>query len=394
MKKQSGFLRRLTALALALCMLAALTSEIFAADIVASGYCGGEGDKKNLSWTLDSEGTLTISGNGKMADYNEYSGGPWAGDKVKNVSIENGATSIGAHAFYDCDSLTSITIPNSVTSIGDYAFSWCSSLESAYFRGNAPDIWLNTFSRCKSTFCIYYVPGTSGWTDSSAYNAEKGTWNGYSLKTWNGKTIPEEITVSVPTGKYCIQVIDEFGAPIRDADVTWNDDSGTTNQDGTVFFERFTAGNPVIRVSKAGYTVWTNENSNWKKSEKCFEQVILYPESYGGLKLKAAKIGECDLLTQTKVVNLRNDGALIGDLNSGLFDLFCEATDTSDVAGYLLYQNDKLIAGSLDGKFKDLDVRDFVKGGGCFVRVTSANGQTMDTRINLQFAKNSKNRQL
>ena len=36
MKKQSGF-RRLTALALALCMLAALTSEIFAADIVASG---------------------------------------------------------------------------------------------------------------------------------------------------------------------------------------------------------------------------------------------------------------------------------------------------------------------------------------------------------------------
>ena len=30
MKKQSGFLRRLTALALALCMLAALTTEIFA----------------------------------------------------------------------------------------------------------------------------------------------------------------------------------------------------------------------------------------------------------------------------------------------------------------------------------------------------------------------------
>lgn len=55
MKKQSGLLRRLTALALALCMLVALTSEIFAADIVASGYCGGEGDGTNLSWTLDSE---------------------------------------------------------------------------------------------------------------------------------------------------------------------------------------------------------------------------------------------------------------------------------------------------------------------------------------------------
>ena len=52
MKKQSGLLRRLTALALALCMLAALTAEIFAADTVASGYCGSEGDGKNLTWTL------------------------------------------------------------------------------------------------------------------------------------------------------------------------------------------------------------------------------------------------------------------------------------------------------------------------------------------------------
>ena len=483
MKKQSGVLHGLITLMLTLCALAALTAVCFAADIVESGYCGGEGDGTNLTWTLDSEGTLTISGNGKMASYNQYYGAPWVGDKVKNVSIENGATSIGALAFCDCDSLTSITIPSSVTSIGNnafswcrnltsitipnsvtsirygafyacssltsitipnsvtsiadgvfrscssltsitipssvtsigngafgdcssltsitipssvtsiggFAFSWCSSLESAYFRGNGLGIQSNAFLRCKSTFCIYYVPGTSGWTDSHDYNAEKGTWYDYPLKTWNGKIIPEEITVSVPTGKYCIQVIDEFGAPISDADVTWNDDSGTTNQEGAVFFERFTEGNPVIRVSKTGYTVWTNENSNWKKSEKRFEQVILYPESYGGLKLKAAKIGECDLLTQTKVLNLRNDGALIGDLNSGLFDLFCEATDTSDVAGYLLYQNDKLIAGSLDGKFKDLDVRDFVKGGGCFVRVTSANGQTMDTRINLQFAKNSVN---
>ena len=313
---------------------------------------------------------------------------------LTSITIPNSVTSIDDYAFASCSSLTSITIPNSVTSIGDYAFSWCSSLESAYFRGNAPDIWLNTFSRCKSTFCIYYVPGTSGWTDSSAYNAEKGTWNGYSLKTWSGKTIPEEITVSVPTGKYCIQVIDEFGAPISDADVAWNDDSGTTNQEGAVFFERFTEGNPVIRVSKAGYTVWTNENSNWKKSEKCFEQVILYPESYGGLKLKAAKIGECDLLTQTKVLNLRNDGALIGDLNSGYFDLSCAATDTSDVTGYAIYQNKKEIAKSADGNFQKLDVRDFVEGGGCFVRVTSANGQTMDTRINLQFAKNSVNEDL
>ena len=70
MKKQSGLLRRLTALALALCMLAALTAEIFAADTVASGYCGSEGDGKNLTWTLDSEGYLTISAT-RTADNDE-----------------------------------------------------------------------------------------------------------------------------------------------------------------------------------------------------------------------------------------------------------------------------------------------------------------------------------
>ena len=263
-------------------------------------------------------------------------------------------------------------------------------MESAYFCGNAPTIKDKVFiSNCPLT--IYYVPGTTGWTDSTAYDAAAGTWNGYPLKTWNGKTIPEEITVSVPTGKYCIQVIDEFGAPISDADVTWNDDSGTTNQEGAVFFELFTAGNPVIRVTKTDYITWTNENSNWQKNEKCFERIILYPESYGGLKLKSAKIGRCDLLTQTKVLNLRNDGALIGDLNSGYFDLSCAATDTSAVTGYAVYQNKKEIAKSTDGNFQKLDVRDFVEGGGCFVRVTGANGQMMDTRINLQFAKNSVN---
>ena len=105
MKKQSGYLRRLTALMLMLCMLVALTSEIFAADIVASGYCGGEGDGTNLTWTLDSEGTLTISGKGKMADFNNHVGEsysygelePWIAYKnsIKKLVLGRGLTSIG-----------------------------------------------------------------------------------------------------------------------------------------------------------------------------------------------------------------------------------------------------------------------------------------------------------
>lgn len=266
-------------------------------------------------------------------------------------------------------------------------------MESAYFCGNAPTIKDKVFiSNCPLT--IYYVPGTTGWTDSTAYDAAAGTWNGYPLKTWDGKTIPEETKISVPTGKYCIRAIDESGNPVSDATVWWNGSRAVTDENGDAFVDLTTVGEPVIRVVKSGYIEWTNKNSNWKKSDTRFERVILYPESYGKLKLKYAKISDkfdTNLVIQTKVLNLRNDGALIGDLNSGYFDLSCAATDTSAVTGYAVYQNKKEIAKSTDGNFQKLDVRDFVEGGGCFVRVTGANGQTMDTRINLQFAKNSVN---
>lgn len=208
------------------------------------------------------------------------------------------------------------------------------------------------------------------------------------------KQVRRKQKISVPTGKYCIRAIDESGNPVSDATVWWNGSRAVTDENGDAFVDLTTAGEPVIRVVKSRYIEWTNKDSNWKKSDTRFEQVILYPESYGKLKLKYAKISDIldtNLVIQTKVLNLRNDGALIGDLNSGYFDLSCAATDTSAVTGYAVYQNKKEIAKSTDGNFQKLDVRDFVEGGGCFVRVTGANGQTMDTRINLQFAKNSVN---
>ena len=42
--------------------------------------------------------------------------------KGTNYTIPNSVTTIGEHAFSDCDSLTSINIPNSVTTIGDFGF--------------------------------------------------------------------------------------------------------------------------------------------------------------------------------------------------------------------------------------------------------------------------------
>ena len=47
--------------------LSLLPGTAGAATIEQSGTCGADGD--NVIWSLDSDGVLTISGTGKMADY-------------------------------------------------------------------------------------------------------------------------------------------------------------------------------------------------------------------------------------------------------------------------------------------------------------------------------------
>ena len=119
--------KRLLSFVLAALMIASLLpATALAADIVDSGTCGAEGDGSNLTWTLDSDGVLTISGTGAMKEYDPYKA-PWYGSssRVKSAVIAEGVTSIGGKAFLDCSSLTSVTIPNSVTSIGEYAFYNC-----------------------------------------------------------------------------------------------------------------------------------------------------------------------------------------------------------------------------------------------------------------------------
>ena len=112
----------LLALLAALCCL--LTVSAAAADAPTSGTCG-----ENLTWTLDTTGTLTISGTGAMKDFGTFDA-PWRQncDSIKTVVIENGVTTIGSYAFYRCKNMASINIPASVTSIGEDAFSGCSSL--------------------------------------------------------------------------------------------------------------------------------------------------------------------------------------------------------------------------------------------------------------------------
>ncbi len=127
--------------------LPAITAN--AADIVDSGSCGAEDD--NVTWTLDSEGTLTISGEGEMNNWDDSNLPPWseyAASRIEKIVIENGVTNIGNNAFGRCYDLTTITIPDGITSIGREAFYYCEALTSISLPGSVKKIDDGAFSYC------------------------------------------------------------------------------------------------------------------------------------------------------------------------------------------------------------------------------------------------------
>ena len=105
----------------------------------------------NLSWSVNSEGVLTISGTGAL-DYNalkkddDFFKDPK--DKIKEIVINNGITSIKDNAFFSCGYIESITLPDTVRYIGNSAFYSCSKLRSADIPDSVEYIGAKAFSNC------------------------------------------------------------------------------------------------------------------------------------------------------------------------------------------------------------------------------------------------------
>ena len=131
--------------------------------IIASGECG-----ENLTWTLDLEGTLTISGTGEMYDY-DWDESPWYEYcyQVFKVVVEKGVTSIGNNAFNDCVNLTEITIPGSVTRIGYDAFYYCRNLRSITIPAGIETIGECAFTDCYSLTGIYVDPENANYSSDA-----------------------------------------------------------------------------------------------------------------------------------------------------------------------------------------------------------------------------------
>ena len=86
-----------------------------------SGSCGPD-----LRWDLDDSGRLTVSGTGPMDDFGAKEA-PW-GTEITSAVLEDGVTSVGGYAFYQCKSLAGLSLPEGITFIGRAAFLGCESL--------------------------------------------------------------------------------------------------------------------------------------------------------------------------------------------------------------------------------------------------------------------------
>ena len=207
-------------------------------NVIASGTCGAQGE--NLTWVLTEDGTLTISGSGKMQDYSTSSVAPWyiKRTKILSVVVEDGVTCVGDYAFYaclklasvtlpeginsigcasfqDCAKLAEVNIPNSVTRIGNQTFQGCSKLTSVTIPEGVTSIDYGVFYDCSSLTSVTIPDSVTGIGGSAFYGCSKLTsvtipegvtsinvFNFYGCSSLTSVTIPESVT-SIGNSAFC-----------------------------------------------------------------------------------------------------------------------------------------------------------------------------------------------
>ena len=156
--------------------IVAVTYRKPAAATVASGKCGD-----SAAWKLDAEGTLTISGTGRMYDYEWPAdrGGttpPWLANKyrdsIRALRVEQGITYIGRCAFDSCGNLSDVTLPTSLRIIGPWAFNDCTALRSIQLPEGLTTIMEDAFNAAGLVSITF--PSTLGELRDGAFmNCEK-----------------------------------------------------------------------------------------------------------------------------------------------------------------------------------------------------------------------------
>lgn len=117
---------------------------------VASGAIDGT----NVTWAIDPEGTLIISGSGAIPDatvnIRDIQWWRYYPKDVKAIIVEEGITGIGSYAFDSMTQAETVEILGNVTNISKWAFYNCASLQSIQLPDSLRTIGDSAFADCFS----------------------------------------------------------------------------------------------------------------------------------------------------------------------------------------------------------------------------------------------------
>jgi hypothetical protein len=172
---------------LVICMFAVMT-----ANAQTSGVIGD-----SLTWTLNAEGTLTISGTGSVP-----SDVPWGSpvNSIKKIVIEEGVTGIRNWAFAYYYGLTSVVLPNTLETIGNNAFFYCTGLTYFSLPASVTSIGDAAFSSCKK------LTGFAVETGNTSFRSIDGVlFNAYQTSLLCYPIAKPETAYTVPDGVRSIE---------------------------------------------------------------------------------------------------------------------------------------------------------------------------------------------
>lgn len=109
----------------------------------SSGRCGPD-----ITWRLDEDGLLTLSGSGPIPDYQQGENVFFNREKVKAIVVESGITAVGAYCFQFFSNLERVTLADTVERIGESALSFCGSLRDIDIPASVHEIGNTAFDSC------------------------------------------------------------------------------------------------------------------------------------------------------------------------------------------------------------------------------------------------------
>ena len=154
--------------------------------IVASGYCGAPENAgssefgRNLRWSLDESGTLTISGNGEMPSFYQDFTTPWNDAEVKRVVMAEGTENVSCCAFSGCTQLESVELPGSIKSIEYNAFPYRG--EISVILPDSADVFYTCFDYASVTLFRGDYDKAGKWDYGVPYDEEYPEYENFEMR--------------------------------------------------------------------------------------------------------------------------------------------------------------------------------------------------------------------